>query len=66
MAADLLHLSMRRVGDQRHHVPPPPTNEDRVRAFRALSPVEFANNHPWDFARRDAYQRDAMSDARYI
>lgn len=63
--SDLIHLSLRRCGNYRHTVPPPPSNEDRVRAYRAVAPVELANNHPWNFVRRDAYQRDAMNDARF-
>jgi hypothetical protein len=32
-------------------VPPPPSNADRLRAFRAMSEPDLANGHPWPFLR---------------
>lgn len=56
--------------DHRHHVPPTPTNEDRLRAFRAVAPVTLGNNFfrqgrnpvlPLSFAER--YAAEACADA---
>lgn len=39
----LLRLSLIRAPRVGRHMPPPPTNEERVRAFRAYLPVQLAN-----------------------
>lgn len=59
----LTHLSLRRLGTHRHRVPQPPTNTERLAAFRAHQPVVFANTALADRIRAAAYQRDAMADA---
>lgn len=46
---------------QPHHpIPPTPTNEDRVRAYRALAPVALGNGRQWKW-----YARDATPDPDY-
>lgn len=42
---------------QPHHaVPPTPTNADRIRAYRALAPVELGNDRKWKWHQ---YAREA-------
>lgn len=43
----LLHLSLRRVGNHAHAVPVPPTNAERLAAYRAQVPPPACNHHPW-------------------
>lgn len=40
---NLTHLSVRRLGTHRHRVPTPPTNDERLAAYRAYQPIQFAN-----------------------
>ncbi len=60
--SDLMHLSIRCVGHHRNPVPSPPTNEQRMRAFRAMTPVTFGNAHPWAFGMRERYAREQGDD----
>lgn len=46
----LLRLSLMHV--TRRRVPSPPTNEDRLQAFRSLRTPEIGNSHPWAFRAR--------------
>jgi hypothetical protein len=46
---DLSTLSLVHV-PQGHRVPSPPSNEDRLRAFRAMQQPEIGNSHPWAFS----------------
>lgn len=41
---NLLHLSLARVGNHRK-VPRVPTNDERMRAYRAATPAQFGNHH---------------------
>lgn len=41
---NLAHLSIARVGNHRK-VPRVLTNDERMRAYRALTPVQFANSY---------------------
>src|SRR3546814_13939092 len=49
----LLHLSLRRVGNHTHAVPQPPTNAERLAAYRAPVPPPACNHHPWPHLRSD-------------
>lgn len=53
----LTHLSLARVGNRR--TPQVPTNEDRVKAYRAFAPVQFGNTL---FARSPA-ERYALAES---
>ncbi len=63
----LTFLSLRRslpfVRRQQPHVP---SNEDRVRAYRAATPPLPGNAYPWPHRLREAYARDAAADAEPI
>lgn len=50
----LLHLSLRRVGNHAHRVPAPPSNDQRVAAYRAFAPRQ---------SERERYAREAMADS---
>lgn len=40
---------------QPHHpIPRTPTNEERIRAYRALAPVELSNGRRWKWYAREA------------
>lgn len=58
----LLHLSLRRVGNHAHRVPAPPSNDERVAAYRAFAP-RLPNNYPWAWTERERYAREAMADS---
>lgn len=45
-------------------IPPTPTNADRVRAYRALAPVELANERQWKWHARQ-YAREAVPGPEY-
>lgn len=47
----LLALSLIRT--ERGYVPRPPSNEDRLQAFRAASTPEIGNSHPWNWRARE-------------
>lgn len=50
---------------QPHHpIPPTPTNEDRVRAYRALAPVALGNALLTERLRARDYERQEMLDGR--
>ena len=55
----LLHLSFVRLGCT-GKPPPTPTNEERVRAFRAAYVPQLANGHPWPWIKR----QDAKQERR--
>lgn len=60
MTALLLPLSLQRVTGHRH--PRVPSNDDRVRAYRAYQPVQFANAMLNDHLRAIEYAKDACAD----
>lgn len=54
---------------QPHHpIPPTPTNEDRIRAYRALAPVALGNGRQWKWHAAAQYAREAApsSEAEYV
>lgn len=47
-----------------HHTPPPtPTNRERIRAYRALAPVELGNGNQWKWHRK--YAAEAVPGPDY-
>lgn len=58
----LLSLSFARV-DGNRRMPSVPTNDERMRAYRAATPAQFANQPLSDRIRAAAYARAAMADA---
>ena len=63
MNPGLLPLSLRRVRLHGKSVPRPPTNEERVAAFRAYRRPELGNAYPWPHRQARAYEREAIADA---
>lgn len=59
----LAFLSLQRVPLGRMGMPSVPTNEERIRAYRAFAPVQFANNHPWAHTEARRYELDAIADS---
>lgn len=59
----LAFLSFQRVPLGRHGVPVVPTNEERVRAYRAYAPVQFANVPLLESIRAAEYARQAAADS---
>lgn len=49
---------------QHHPIPPTPTNEERIRAYRALAPVELGNALLTERLRARDYERQEMLDGR--
>lgn len=50
---------------QPHHpIPPTPTNEDRIRAYRALAPVTLGNGLFTERLRARDYERQEAADGR--
>ena len=48
-----------------HELPPrTPTNEDRIRAYRALAPVTLANERQWKWHARQ-YAQEAVPGPEY-
>lgn len=59
----LAFLSLQRTSPRGVGVPQVPTNEERIRAYRAFAPVQFANNHPWAHTEARRYELDAIADS---
>ena len=57
---NLAHLSLTRCG---HRMPHVPDNQERMQAFRALQPVEFANVR--FLSEGDLYAAQEAQDGRY-
>ena len=55
----LTSLSLQRVG---HHTPHVPTNEERIRAYRAAAPVQMGNALPWRWTEGQRYAAEQMRD----
>ena len=49
---------------QAHAPPRTPTNADRIRAYRALAPIELGNSRPWRWHEGREYERQEMLDGR--
>jgi hypothetical protein len=58
--APLAYLSLQRVSGHRH--PRAPSNDERVRAYRAYMPVQYANAAMNDQLRAIEYARAACAD----
>jgi hypothetical protein len=59
--AGLLPLSLHRVG---RRVPSPPSNDERLAAYREKVPPMRGNNHPWQWRQDDVYARAEAADGR--
>lgn len=53
---------------QHHPVPRTPTNEERIRAYRARAPVALGNGWQWKWHVAAQYAREAApsSEAEYV
>lgn len=60
-AVILTTLSMQRVGYRTPHVP---SNDDRLRAYRAAAPVQMGNALPWKWTEAQRYAKREAMDAR--
>lgn len=66
--ASLAFLSLQRVPLGRRGEVRAPSREERVAAYRAQVPAQFANQHPWKWCRpvgaAQVYELDAIADSQ--